>query len=356
MCFDRQAISRGKADKAGKILAQVYTSHGGDLSYVRNSEEVQQHFRLVQAWRSMQIDPTRTVFEQLQQVSSLLPHSLVTFRLKRVSSILKKLSRKSSNLRLGSMDDIGGCRLIVETCDQVDLAVQQILSRLKIKESRGIKDYISCPQDSGYRSHHIIAVVPGKILSSRVEIQVRTRLQHSWATGVEAASAIYGQDYKSPENLVDLDRTYVKQFFQLASALFALEEDRPVASNMPTDKQILKHDLKSLPCYEQVCSDLLDATDSSFQSIYHPFNELGPNLYLLEYDREEQVLYSTPFSTSSVSDALDWYNQSEEEDVFSTLRDTVLVYAASSEYLSAAFPNYSTNLDEFTENLRRCME
>ena len=246
----------------------------------------------------------------------------------------------------------------METCEQVDFAVQQILNRLNIKERRGIKDYISCPQDSGYRSHHIIAVVPGETLSSRVEIQVRTRLQHSWATGVEAASAIYGQDYKSPENLVDLDRPYenVKQFFQLASALFALEEGRPVASNMPTDKQILKHELKSLPCYEQVCSDLLDATDSSFQSITHILSELGSNLYLLEYDREEQVLYSTPFSTSRVSDALDWYNQSEEEDVFSMLRDTVLVYATSSEYLSAAFPNYSTNLNEFTENLRRCME
>ncbi|MDY5157651.1 MULTISPECIES: RelA/SpoT domain-containing protein [Actinotignum] len=351
-------ISRGEANKAGKALAQAYVAHGGDLARVGEDEEIQEYFRLVQAWRAMQIEPTRTVFEELQQISTLIPHSLVTFRLKRISSILKKLSRKNTNLKLGSMDDIGGCRLIVETCEQVDLVVEEVRRRLDVKKSRGVKDYIACPQDSGYRSCHIIVVVPGEPLPSRVEIQIRTRLQHSWATGVEAASAIYGQDYKSPEKLAGSRASYedIRRFFQLASALFALEEDRPLASNVPNGREALKRELDALKCSKQICGDLVDATDATFQSIGKAFGALGPNLYLLEYDREEQVLYASPFSSSDISQAIDWYNQNEEEDVFSGRRDTVLVYATSTEYLHAAFPNYSTNLSDFIDNLGRCRQ
>lgn len=32
-----------------------------------------------------------------------------------------------------------------------------------------------------------------------MEVQIRTQLQHYWATAVEAAGEIYGAEYKSPE-------------------------------------------------------------------------------------------------------------------------------------------------------------
>ena len=348
-------MTRGQADRAGKALAKQYENWSVALELVKDEPEIREHFRLVQQWRAMQIVPTRIVFEQLQQISKLIPHSLVTFRLKRTSSIIKKLARKNTNLRLGSMDDIGGCRLIVENIDQVYFAAKKISECLKVKESRGIKDYIARPQESGYRSLHIIVMVPGGGLSSRVEIQIRTRIQHSWATGVEAAGAIYGEDYKSPETSVpsEVPSKNVERFFCLSSGLLALKEGCPTAANVPDSEVELLQEFLELPNRKQILEDLSEATDSSFRIVQESLGSARPdsNLYVLEYDREAQVLYATPFPEADIASAISYYNRNEEEDIFFPKRDTVLVYATSAEYLSAAFPNYSTNLGEFTSNL-----
>lgn len=350
-----EPISKGQADRAGKALAKQYENWNVALELVKDEPEILEPFRLVQQWRAMQIDPTRIVFEQLQQISKLIPHSLVTFRLKRTSSIIKKLARKNTNLRLGSMDDIGGCRLIVDNIDQVYFAAKKISECLEVKEQRGVKDYIAIPQESGYRSLHIIAMVPRGSLSSRVEIQIRTRIQHSWATGVEAAGAIYGEDYKSPETLVlsEVPSENVERFFRLSSGLLALKERCPTAENVPDNKAELLREFLELANRKQILEDLTEATDSSFRIVQTGLDSVGADssLYVLEYDREAQVLYATPFPAADIASAISYYNRNEEEDIFFPKRDTVLVYATSPEYLSAAFPNYSTNLGEFTSSL-----
>lgn len=348
-------MTRKQANRAGRALAKQYENWSVALELVKDEPEIREHFRLVQQWRAMQIVPTRTVFEQLQQISKLIPHSLVTFRLKRTSSIIKKLARKNTNLRLGSMDDIGGCRLIVDNIDQVYFAAKKISDCLKVKKQRGIKDYIAAPQESGYRSLHIIAVVPRGKLSFRVEIQIRTRIQHSWATGVEAAGAIYGEDYKSPETLVlsEVPSENVERFFRLSSGLLALKEGCPTAENVPDSKAELLREFLGLPNRKQILEDLTEATDSSFRIVQAGLGSVGADssLYVLEYDREAQVLCATPFPTADIANAISYYNGNEEEEIFFPKRDTVLVYATSPEYLSAAFPNYSTNLGEFISNL-----
>lgn len=350
-----ESMTRGQADRAGKALAEQYEKWSVALELVREESEILEPFRLVQQWRAMQIAPTRIVFEQLQQISKLIPRSLVTFRMKRTSSIIKKLARKNTNLRLGSMDDIGGCRLIVDNIDQVYFAAKKISECLEIKESRGIKDYIALPKESGYRSLHLIVVVPGGGLSSRVEIQIRTRIQHSWATGVEAAGAIYGEDYKSPETFVpsEVPSENVERFFRLSSGLLALKEECPTAADVPDSKEELLREFLELPNRKQILEDLGEATDSSFRSVQTGLGKLetDSSLYVLEYDREAQVLYATPFLAADIDSAISYYNRNEEEEIFFPKRDTVLVYATSPEYLSAAFPNYSTNLGEFVSNL-----
>lgn len=350
-----EPMSKVQANRAGRALAKQYENWSVALELVKDEPEILEPFRIVQQWRAMQIDPTRIVFEQLQQLSKLIPHSLVTFRLKRTSSIIKKLARKNTNLRLGSMDDIGGCRLIVDNIDQVYFAAKKISECLKVKKQRGIKDYIAAPQESGYRSLHIIAVVPRGKLSFRVEIQIRTRIQHSWATGVEAAGAIYGEDYKSPETSArsKVPSKNVERFFCLSSGLLALKEGCPTAENVPDNEAELRGDFSELPNRKQILEDLSEATHSSFRIVQEGLGSArsDSSLYVLEYNRETQVLYATPFPEVDIASAISYYNRNEEEDIFFPKRDTVLVYATSPEYLSAAFPNYSTNLGEFTSSL-----
>ena len=107
---------------------------------------------------------------------------------KSTSSIIEKLQRES--LRLAQMQDIAGCRLIVDnsyTQDTVSNSLMQHLSRDGIQ--RSMIDRRTNPSN-GYRAIHIVATWSER----HVEIQIRTELQHLWAEFSEKLSDII--DYK----------------------------------------------------------------------------------------------------------------------------------------------------------------
>jgi len=143
-----------------------------------------------------------------------------------MTSILRKLLRLNSNFKLGTLDDIGGCRLIVSSVDEVYRAVAVLNEELGEWKA---KDYISRPQSSGYRSYHAIYQIPEGGISYRIEVQIRTHLQHLWATGVEAVGEVYGVEYKSPDVQDNLKGESLERqrFLALSSHLFALEEGTP---------------------------------------------------------------------------------------------------------------------------------
>ena len=60
-----------------------------------------------------------------------------------------------------------------------------------------VAEFASCAGngDFGYRALHLWTRYRGL----RIEVQLRTRLQHSWAATVEDLSALTGIDYKSGE-------------------------------------------------------------------------------------------------------------------------------------------------------------
>ncbi len=56
-----------------------------------------------------------------------------------------------------------------------------------------VRDYVARPRDSGYRACHFWT----RYGDRRVEVQLRTRVQHGWAKLVEDITALTGTDYKS---------------------------------------------------------------------------------------------------------------------------------------------------------------
>lgn len=178
----QQHVSREAASKAGNRLK----ASGG-----REPEAL----AIAQAWRVQHLEPTVCCFEALTRCAEHFQEAVVSYRLKRMRSIVSKLQRDNNRFKLGTLDDIGGCRLIVGSVREVYEAVQ-ILDGLL--ESWKTKDYIAEPQRSGYRSYHAICKVPVGGITYRIEVQIRTRLQHLWATGVEAVGEVYGLEYKSP--------------------------------------------------------------------------------------------------------------------------------------------------------------
>lgn len=165
------------------------------------------------------------------------------------------------------MDDIGGCRLILETNNQVRQAAEILKSQIPLKKGSGEKDYILNPQKSGYRSRHLLFKPETQTGSYQVEVQIRTQLQHYWATAVEAAGEIYGTEYKSPEvrrQAVGPEDQERIQFFQIVSSLFALEEGAPQVPGFERSQKELVKELQTLECSSCLLDDLAASTDSIF--------------------------------------------------------------------------------------------
>lgn len=211
------------------------------------SNEVDEAYNVVGAWRTLHATPMREVLSVLERrATSVDQNALVSSRLKRIPSVAAKLRRPQyRNMKLSTMQDLGGCRAVVGTMEQV----RQLASQYNLPK----RDYIAEPKADGYRSLHIVErYEPAnpedeKLSGLQIEIQIRSRLQHVWATAVETVDFGLEQNLKIGGGQDDW-----KKFFALAASALAHQEGCPLVPGTPSDKQHLADDLK-------VQSERLDA-------------------------------------------------------------------------------------------------
>lgn len=115
----------------------------------------------------------------------------VTQRLKRMATIIEKVTDRESNMSLARMRDIGGVRVVVESLDDLRRLQAHIEAT---REGVETIDYVKEPRASGYRAVHLIC--PYGPDCRLIEVQLRTRLMHKWAEMVEEVSAIVGVNRK----------------------------------------------------------------------------------------------------------------------------------------------------------------
>jgi len=138
--------------------------------------------------------------ELQSQMNASKLKGLTVARLKQMSSIRGKLERIDSNLR--QLQDLGGCRAVVPTIEEARRLVAAVIGKSR-HALRKQDPYMDEPRSSGYRSHHLIfAFVPrsaaeGGYEGRLIEMQIRSRLQHSWATAVEAVGLYRGENLKA---------------------------------------------------------------------------------------------------------------------------------------------------------------
>lgn len=201
-------------NKAGDAL-RVLIGKSGALT----SEEMNRAVHAIDvlvAWRAAHALPLATATMGLKsrvQTAGCADGSRVSQRLKRIPTILSKLHREPK-MELGRMHDIGGCRVVL-----ADLAqVYEVLDRYRTRPTSGgikVQDYIEKPKPDGYRGVHVIVKYHGR----RIEVQLRTQVQHEWAFTVESVTARYGLAIKTGGGPLP-----VREWFQTVSEAMAVEE------------------------------------------------------------------------------------------------------------------------------------
>src|SRR5690606_36008605 len=118
------------------------------------------------------------------------PDIIVAQPVKRLSSIETKLARFPT-MTLSQMQDIAGCRRVVSTATDVQALVQSYLNSDLKHKLHTLENYIENPKETGYRGvHFIYRYFSDKIdtyNSLKIEMQLRSQIQHAWATAVEIA-------------------------------------------------------------------------------------------------------------------------------------------------------------------------
>jgi len=105
---------------------------------------------------------------------------------KSTPSIIAKLNRERG--RLSKMQDIAGCRIEVDNLVEQDRVVADLVAKFS---NATVRDRRIKPSH-GYRAVHLVVDSGGFL----VEIQVRTPLQHGWASAVEKLADTIDPDIK----------------------------------------------------------------------------------------------------------------------------------------------------------------
>lgn len=341
-----QKYSKSQIDKAGIKLAENNLTE----------EEKNKSLEILGYWRGVHNYPMHIFKKTLKKYAESINSEAITAqRLKRAHSIIKKLNRtykfSEGKIKLTRMQDIAGCRAIMKTMDELkELRHKYKTSKLrheKISES----DYILEPKTDGYRGIHLIY----KYYSEKerkeyndllIEIQLRTKLQHIWATTVETTSFFIGQALKLAEG-----EEKWNEFFKLISSAFAKMEKCPIISNTPSNEKELYHLIKEKEKELNIIT-LLKRWNESMRLIEN-LKSQNKQLFILELDMNQEKVTISGFSKRDEQKAIKTYSEIEKKIYGHKAYDVVFVGVDDIQDLKKAYPNYFADTKEFIKLLEK---
>jgi len=334
--YSRNAVNRAGDTLAGRVPWEL-EAHVDAVTVLAN-------------WRASHLYPINTFQALLRhKLKTIDRQALVAQRLKRSPSILAKLER-FPDMQLARMQDIGGLRAVVGSMAKVRKIEDAYRSASFSHQLVGSKDYINEPKPDGYRSIHLVY----KYKNSRapayeglcIELQLRTKLQHAWATAVETMGTFLGQALKSGQGDADW-----RQFFEKAAAAIAvLERTAPVPGfgNL-SDKEIFQQVAESeagLRVLQKLRGFAIAAdriTKERGQGAYH----------LVVLDSASRTVSIRPFPLARLEEANTAYAEIEKRSNNGEPVEAVLVSAGPVDALRKAFPNYFLDTEVFIGQIER---
>ena len=207
MSNDELHVSKSAVRRAGSTLRRFAREEATDA-------EADEALGVIDAYRRSFSDPLNAV----AALGGILRESgiqgEVSQRLKRMLTIAQKIVVRESGLDLSRMQDIGGCRVVLDSDDVADLRRLEGLVRDHWGDGcKRSSNYVDRPRESGYRAIHIVVVQDGRM----IEIQLRTQRMHLWAELVESLSGVLGTNYKQDGD--SLVQDYARQLSLVMQAV-----------------------------------------------------------------------------------------------------------------------------------------
>ena len=174
----------------------------------------------------------------------------------------------------------------------------------------------------------------------RIEIQLRTRLQHYWATAVETYSTFTGEALKSNIGSDDW-----KRFFALVSSAIAITEKTPTVPNTPQSMEALGPELRQL--YDRLnVFQVLSGWTAATKWTQEDREVKDAELYLLVLNPDDFSVQVIPYSKRNLAAANAQYARIEKD---SPKLQAVLVSVDSLAALRTAYPNYFLDTKAFID-------
>ena len=344
---EQRLYSASQIAKAGRILRNIASS---------DSDKVTWALGVLDNFRALHTEPLNvfrnTLRSKLRKLG--LEKAIVAQRIKRKPTILEKLQRFGS-MRLDQMDDIGGIRAIVNSMSELQKLRELYTSGTHklLHELHREDDYISTPKSSGYRGIHLVFRYQTKNEEKagynglRIEMQLRTRLQHTWATAVETFEAFMGEKFKSSQGAQEW-----LNFFALVSSAFAHKEKQaPLPEHAHLSRRDLAYRIKQQAEELQVSLIMKSFSLAANNFIFVPRNRLTGGLALMIFDSVDKSANVTVYPKDKDKQAYEAYIREEKRSSQENTRQVVLVKMDSIQKLEKAYPNYFARLKEFQAEL-----
>ena len=325
------------SNKAVQRASRVIGKGTGEPDEIQRAREILSNYRLAHAY------PLNAVTMTVRKRSlGINPNAIVAQRRKRLPTIIDKLKRHPT-MSVTTMQDLGGCRVILESVAEVDALVGILVDlprgRNRVKKADDYLRDAPGPRKSGYRGVHLVyeyAASKREYHGLRIELQVRTQLQHAWATAVETMDLFSGSELKYGKGDPDLLR-----FFALVASLMAHDElTAPVPGAEGAPKE-LREELVQLE--ERV--GVLDRLRGYAAIVGEHSRTDRRNVLTLELWRREGQLTVTVHETLTDAEA----RLTALEALDDANLDAVLINISRISQLRDAYPNYFADTGRFTD-------
>lgn len=322
---------------------------------IRKNIDIAESIEIIQNYRAAHLYPLMIIKNHIfKHVKKITSTAVIARRLKRLPTIIDKLQRATldgetqNSIALTRMQDIGGCRVIFDNKEQLIAVNASLDSSRTVHETKKTLDYNNNPKLSGYRGIHRVYKCYEKKDNHdwkgfSIEVQLRTKLQHLWATTVEVVDLCENQSLKTDP--FNADKNWIA-FFKAMSDFISDEEGFISLSNLEKNK--LKERLISL-------NNVLNATKklSSVNRIFSDESLLEKNkkkrYAVIAMKHNDPVVYYLFFSKEQERTAIETYSSLEGNDNYS---NALFVEMDDIRQLKVAYPNYLIDTRQFIEKFK----